>query len=86
MNVISHKTIIISSIAADIKTAPSKDAHVTKNLQSKLICFILRNAVAHGYKQTIMKSLTRQCSEKNVIYLDFYLTDTKSVHRKWYEA
>ena len=58
-----------------------KDA---KNLHSMLMYFILRDAIFHRYKQSIMKLLTRQCSDRRkVIYLDFNLADTKCMHRKW---
>ena len=80
------KRLSFPHIAKNIRTAPSKkNAHVTKNLHSMLIYFILTNAIAHCYKQTVMKSLTKQSSSrKKVIYLDFNLVDTKFMHKKWF--
>ena len=84
VSVISHKKIF-SHVATNTTTGPSKkNAHVTKTLHSMLIYFILRNAIAYCYKQNVMKSLIKQCSDrKKVIGLDLNLTDTKSMHRKW---
>ena len=61
-----------------------KNAHVTKNLYLMMKYFVPRNAVAHRYKQTVIKSLTKQSSDrKKLIYLDFNLADTKCMHKKW---
>ena len=61
-----------------------KNAHVTKNFPLMLMYFILSDAIFHCYKQTVMKLLTKQCSDqRELIYLDFNLADTKSMHRKW---
>ena len=86
VSVISHEKIIISSYCQKYKDSSfKKNAHVTKNLHSMLIYFILTNAIAHCYKQTVMKSLTKQSSSrKKVIYLDCNLVDTKSMHKKWF--